>query len=81
MGTAFFCVNGCPGGRRATMGFMIGNKTDGAFMAAMGYLKIVALFYMFCFTGNTFTGYFDGIGWVLVNLFWSGCYFRQRKNA
>ena len=42
-------------------------------MAAMGYLKIVALFYMFCFTGNTFTGYFDGIGWVLVNLFWSGC--------
>lgn len=50
-------------------------------MAAMGYLKIVALFYMFCFTGNTFTGYFDGIGWVLVNLFWSGCYFRQRKNA
>lgn len=96
------------------MGFMIGNKTDGAFLAATGYLKIVAVFYVFCFTGNTFAGYFDGIGrvnipfigavghitlrvilswifvsqfqlnavavatgigWMLVNLFWSGCYF------
>ena len=114
MGTDFSLANGCPGGIRATMGFMIGNKTDGAFLAATGYLKIVAVFYVFCFTGNTFAGYFDGIGrvnipfigavghitlrvilswifvsqfqlnavavatgigWMLVNLFWSGCYF------
>ena len=114
MGTDFSLANGCPGGIRATMGFMIGNKTDGAFLAATGYLKIVAVFYVFYFTGNTFAGYFDGIGrvnipfigavghitlrvilswifvsqfqlnavavatgigWMLVNLFWSGCYF------
>mgnify|MGYP002447300670 CR=1 FL=1 len=48
------------------MGFMIGNKTDGAFLAATGYLKIVAVFYVFCFTGNTFAGYFDGIGRVNI---------------
>lgn len=104
---------------QTTMGFMIGNKTDGAFLAATGYLKIVALFYVFCFTGNTFAGYFDGIGrvnipfigavghitlrvilswifvsrfqlnavavatgigWVLVNLFWSGCYFYRSSS-
>lgn len=117
MGTDFSLANGCPGGIRATMGFMIGNKTDGAFLAATGYLKIVAVFYVFCFTGNTFAGYFDGIGrvnipfigavghitlrvilswifvsrfqlnavavatgigWMLVNLFWSGCYFHPQ---
>ena len=50
------------------MGFMIGNKTDGAFLAATGYLKIVAVFYVFCFTGNTFAGYFDGIGRVNIPL-------------
>ena len=99
------------------MGFMIGNKTDGAFLAATGYLKIVAVFYVFCFTGNTFAGHFDGIGrvnipfigavghitlrvilswifvsrfqlnavavatgigWVLLNLFWSGCYLKKK---
>ena len=48
------------------MGFMIGNKTDGAFLAATGYLKIVAVFYVFCFTGNTFARYFDGIGRVNI---------------
>ena len=66
MGTDFSLANGCPGGIRATMGFMIGNKTDGAFLAATGYLKIVAVFYVFCFTGNTFAGYFDGIGRVNI---------------
>ena len=31
-----------------------------------GYLKLVALFYTLCFTGNTFAGYFNGIGQVSV---------------
>lgn len=29
-------------------------------------MKIIAVFYLFCFTGNTFAGYFDGIGRVSV---------------
>ena len=33
---------------------------------AVSYLRIVSLFYVFCFTGNTFAGYFDGKGRVLI---------------
>lgn len=33
---------------------------------AVNYLKFVALFYTLCFTGNTFAGYFNGIGKVSV---------------
>ena len=45
---------------------------------------LVALFYVFCFTGNTFAGYFNGtgrvsvpfigatgLGWVTVNALWA----------
>ena len=37
-----------------------------AFENARDYLKLVALFYTLCFTGNTFAGYFNGIGKVSV---------------
>lgn len=101
-----------------TSAFMLGSGSGGAFVSARGYLRIVALFYVFCFTGNTFAGYFDGcgrvsipfvgaashitlrvilswlligrlglnavalatgVGWVLVNLFWSVIYRRSAK--
>ena len=29
-------------------------------------MKLVALFYTLCFTGNTFAGYFDGVGRVSI---------------
>ena len=32
------------------------------------YLKIIALFYPLCFTGGSFTGYFNGCGKVLITL-------------
>lgn len=32
----------------------------------VSYLKIVALFYVLCFLGNAFVGWFRGIGWVAV---------------
>ena len=37
-----------------------------AFAQAVRYLRMVSLFYIFCFTGNTFTGYYDGIGKVML---------------
>lgn len=100
-----------------TAGFVLGSASGAAFDNAASYLQIISLFYTFCFTGNTFAGYFEGrgnvfipligaaghmslrivltwlflspyqlnalavstgIGWVLVNLFWSLRYFRQR---
>lgn len=45
---------------------MLGTSEGIAFTAAVSYLRFVALFYMFCFTGNTFTGYYNGTGRVML---------------
>ncbi len=37
-----------------------------AYSAAVSYLKIVACFYPLCFIGNTWAGYYDGIGKPIV---------------
>lgn len=50
----------------ASVGFMLGEHSGAAFENACAYMKIIAVFYTFCFTGNTFAGYFDGIGRVSV---------------
>lgn len=50
----------------ATVGFMLGEYSGAAYENACGYMKLVALFYTLCFTGNTFAGYFDGIGRVSI---------------
>lgn len=49
-----------------SVGFMLGTRSGAAFENARDYLKFVALFYTLCFTGNTFAGYFNGIGKVSV---------------
>ena len=49
-----------------TMGIMLTTHTGNAFTQAVSYMKIISLFYLFCFTGNTFAGYFDGIGKVSI---------------
>ncbi|MBQ4076918.1 MAG: polysaccharide biosynthesis C-terminal domain-containing protein [Mailhella sp.] len=48
--------------------FLLGESSGPAFDSAVSYLKIVAVFYLLNFTGNTFAGYFDGIGRVSVTL-------------
>ena len=45
---------------------MLGTSEGVAFTAAVSYLRFVALFYTFCFTGNTFTGYYSGTGRVML---------------
>ena len=45
---------------------MLGTSEGIAFTAAVSYLRFVALFYTFCFTGNTFTGYYSGTGRVML---------------
>lgn len=50
----------------AASAFMLGEASGAAFESARSYLQTVALFYVFCFTGNTFAGYFDGCGRVTV---------------
>jgi len=50
----------------ASVGFMLGEYSGAAYENAQDYMKLVALFYTLCFTGNTFAGYFDGIGRVSI---------------
>ena len=50
----------------ASISFMLGTRTGTSYENACHYLKLVALFYTFCFTGNTFAGYFNGIGRVSI---------------
>ena len=44
------------------IGFMLGTHEGLAYTEAIRYFRTVALFYLFCFTGNTFTGHFNGVG-------------------
>lgn len=50
----------------ASVRFMLGTGSGTAFESARDYMKMIALFYTLCFTGNTFAGYFEGIGRVSV---------------
>ena len=49
-----------------SVGFMLGASSGAAFEGACAYLRTVAVFYTLCFLGNTFAGYFDGVGRVSV---------------
>ena len=50
----------------AAIGLMLGTQTGLAFEEAVAYLRLVAAFYLFCYIGNTFAGYFSGIGRVAI---------------
>lgn len=45
---------------------MLGAESGAAYDNTVSYLRMVALFYILCFSGNTFAGYFDGIGEVTI---------------
>ncbi|WP_455500502.1 MATE family efflux transporter [Gemmiger sp.] len=45
---------------------LLGSHEGIAFAQGVRYLRMVSLFYVLCFTGNTFTGYYDGIGKVML---------------
>ena len=50
----------------ATVGFMLGAYSGPAFESGREYMQLISLFCIFCFTGNTFAGYFDGLGRVTI---------------
>lgn len=39
-----------------------------ALSQAVRYLRVISAFYLFCYTGGAFVGYFDGIGRVTVSM-------------
>ena len=49
-----------------TCAFMLGEKGGDAFFNAVAYTRLISVFYIFCFTGNAFTGFYEGSGQVLL---------------
>ena len=45
---------------------ILGHAYGSAYQNAVSYLRIIAFFYTFCFIGNTFAGYLDGIEKVSI---------------
>lgn len=46
--------------------FVLGQGAGLAYDSACAYLRTISVFYVLCFTGSTYAGYFDGIGKVSV---------------
>ena len=44
-----------------TVNLLLGNRESAAYQNALDYLRVISVFYVFCFTGNTFAGYFEGV--------------------
>lgn len=61
-----------------TVSFMLGENSGAAFENACAYMIMIALFYTLCFLGNTFAGYFDGIGCVSIPFIGSTCHIALR---
>lgn len=45
---------------------MLGSSSGSSFDNAAEYMKLISFFYLFCFLGNTFAGYFNGRGQVII---------------
>ena len=45
---------------------VLGNIGKEALAHSVAYLRLISVFYVFCFTGNTFAGYYEGIGKALI---------------
>lgn len=57
-----------------TVALMLNNNQGIAFSQGCMYLETISLFYVFCFTGNVFVGYFDGLGKVKIPVIGAICH-------
>ncbi len=51
---------------KSAVSFMLGSGSGASFDNAVRYMRLIAFFYLFCFLGNTFAGYFNGRGRVII---------------
>lgn len=50
----------------AASSLLIGSAEGKAYGNAVAYLRVVSVFYTLCFIGNTYAGWFDGVGRVKI---------------
>lgn len=61
MGTSMFLSS------HISVKLLLGSNDNLALAYATNYMKTISIFYIFCFIGNVFSGYFDGIGHVSIS--------------
>ena len=49
-----------------TAAMLLGVRSGTSYDSAVSYLRLISVFYVFCFTGNAFAGHFNGVGRVLT---------------
>lgn len=49
-----------------TVGWMLGSAEGKAFEYAVQYMQVISVFYTLCYIGNTFVGYYRGVGMIYV---------------
>lgn len=49
-----------------TVGLLLGDGSAAALAAGVGYLRVISLFYVLCYIGNLFVGWFRGLGMMAV---------------
>ncbi|MCM1253376.1 MAG: MATE family efflux transporter [Clostridium sp.] len=57
---------------------ILGHRDGLSYQNAVSYLRIIAFFYPFCFIGNTFAGYLDGIEKVSIPFIGAACHIALR---
>ena len=53
---------------RPSMGWFLDAEETQAIAYGAGYMRMISIFYLLCFTGNTFVGFFRGVGRMHVLL-------------
>lgn len=53
---------------RPSMGWFLNGTETQAIAHGVGYMRMISIFYLLCFTGNTFVGFFRGVGRMHVLL-------------
>lgn len=54
--------------RRQTAALMLSAGRGPAYDYTVRYIGLISLFYLFCFTGNSFAGYYEGTGHIMITV-------------
>ena len=49
-----------------TAAFVLSSGEGEAFGYAVRYIRLISVFYIFCFTGNSFAGFYEGTGHIMT---------------
>ena len=54
--------------KNQTSAFLLSSGRGAAFDYAVSYIRLISLFYIFCFTGNSFAGFYEGTEHIMTTV-------------